>query len=113
MEREKALDLMWHAHTWPARNFAYKMGQGPEPGKPEDVFMWAELTEPVEVHEWNGNHPVEENTTKRTVEAGTRVLVTVYSRFGDVGIRARNLEKVCHGYDARVDPEILDNWERA
>jgi len=47
------------------------------------------------------------------VEAGTRVLVTVYSRFGDVGIRARNLDKVGHGYDARVDPETLINWERA
>lgn len=113
MTREEALKLMWESHNWPARNYAFKMGKGPNPGEWRSIFMWAELTEPVEMHEWNGWHPVKENTTNRTVETGTMVLVTVYSRFGDVGIRARNLDKVGHGYDARVDPEILINWERA
>ncbi len=113
MTRDEALKLMRECHNWGDRNFAFQTGKGPDPGKRESVFMWAELTEPVEMREWNGRHPVDENTVIQEVGVGTRVLVTIFSRFGDVGIRARDLDKVGHGYDARVDPEILDNWERA
>ena len=116
MSREDALDIMWAAHVPPY------VGR-------DKAFFYANLLEPVEMHEWNGNHPVEENINRWTAEAGTTVLVTVYSRFGDVGFRARDLEKVSprqslgskgsltprleHGYDARVDPETLINWRRA
>jgi len=100
MTREEALAIMWAAHVHPYE------GAGKE-------FMYAELTEPVKMHEWSGKHPVEKNTVVRTVPAGTKVIVTVYSRLGDVGVRARNLDRVGHGYDARVDPEKLTNWRRA
>ena len=82
------------------------------PPKP-DVFFLAETTEPVEMHVWNGVHPVEENTKVHTAPAGTTVLVTVYSRFGDVGIRDDNLDPPSHGYYARVNPDTLNNWRIA
>jgi len=44
MDRDKALELMREAHNWPYRNFLFKTGKGPNPGKWENVFMWAELT---------------------------------------------------------------------
>jgi len=110
VSRKEALQNMWEAHN-PFLD--------PETGEMRKVpvfkeaFYRAELTESVTMHEWNGTHPVKENTTEYEVPAGTRVMVTVYSRFGDVGIRARDIETPCHGYDARVNPEVLINWERA
>lgn len=75
-----------------------------------DLFLWADLVEDAEMHEWNGTHPVEDNTTIRMTPAGSTVLVTVASRLGDVGIRDKNLNPPCHGYNARVLPESLTNW---
>jgi len=99
MKREEALDIMWAAHVIPYI-------------EPHKAFFYAELNQPVTMHEWSGTHPVEENQHVWKAPAGTRVIVTVYSSLGDVGIRARNLERVGHGYDCRVPPELLDNWER-
>lgn len=56
---------------------------------------------------WNGIHPPEENTTEHVCKAGTRVRVWMVSRFGDVGI-TDNLDEP-HGYDARVEPDILED----
>lgn len=99
MTREEALDIMWAAHVIPYI-------------EPHKAFFYAELNQPATMHEWNGAHPVEENRKVWEAPAGTRVLVTVYSSLGDVGIRARRLDEVGHGYDCRVPPEALDNWER-
>ena len=100
--REDALDLMWSAKT------AWPMQKKPELGYP--VFFQAELMRSVEMHCWNRKHPAEGNTKTHTAHAGSKVIVTAYSRFGDVGIRDRDIDNPRHGYDARVDPEILDNW---
>jgi hypothetical protein len=99
MKREEALDIMWAAHVIPYI-------------KPHAAFFYAELNQPATMREWNSIHPVEENENVWVAPAGTRVLVTVYSSLGDVGIRARRLDDVGHGYDCRVPPEWLCNWER-
>ena len=56
--------------------------------------------------EWNGRHPVEENVTHRVLPTGSRVKVTVVSRFYDCGITDDLLREI-GGYLARVDPGIL------
>lgn len=98
VSREEALNDMWEASHLKVDRPA---------------FYRAELTEPVTMYEWNGEHPVEKNQKVYEVPAGTKVMVTVFSRFGDVGIRARDIKTPRHGYDARVDPETLINWEKA
>jgi hypothetical protein len=63
--------------------------------------------------EWNGRHPVEENSVERMLVPGTRVAVPMLSRFGDVGFRARRLNPATDsydGYDGRTAPENLSNW---
>ena len=99
MTLDEALDILWENKDWQNRTRA-------------ETFLYATTTEPGTLHEWDGAHPVEENTVERHVPAGTRVLVTMISRFGDVGIRARNLVPACHGYDARVSPKKLTDWSR-
>mgnify|MGYP006266943299 CR=1 FL=1 len=47
---------------------------------------------------------------KRVARAGTRVLVTMVSRFGDVGIRDDRLVPASNGYYGRVAPEDLSDW---
>lgn len=110
-----ALRVLGARLTWNRDSFMFKTGKGPDPGAwPGDTFFYAELVEPVEFKEWNGQHPVEENYSRVWIAPpGTKVMVTVLSRFGDVGIRARNLDELKHGYDARVDPETLTNWVKA
>lgn len=72
------------------------------------VFAHADLVEPTQIRECDEdcdrNH---EHTV--TYPAGTRVLCTMVSRFGDVGIRARQIHRIENGYDARVMPEKLRN----
>lgn len=68
------------------------------------VFAHARTTRPITVREGHDDCAV----TERVIPAGTRVLCTMVSRFGDVGIRARDVDIVCHGYDMRVPPEWLD-----
>ena len=74
----------------------------------KDCFMQATLTVDCDMRQWNGHT---EKVTEYTVPAGSRVIVTMLSRFGDVGIRGKNINKAQHGYDARIDPEKLENWE--
>lgn len=52
----------------------------------------------------------EDGTRKRMIHAGTRVLVTMVSRFGDVGIRDDRLTPPSNGYYGRVPPEYLGDW---
>lgn len=72
-----------------------------------DRNVTATLKKDVTMHVWNGHHPVEDNTSTHTCKAGTTVKVWMVSRFGDVGI-TDNFENP-RGYDARVEPEILEN----
>ena len=74
-----------------------------------DMFATAELLVNVQMSKWNGIHPVETNSTDYTVKAGTKVLITVYSRLGHAGIRDDNLDKPVHGYYGCAYPEQLKN----
>lgn len=74
-----------------------------------EMFAQAELLVDVEGSEWNGTHPVEKNERKYTMKAGSTVLITMASRFGDVGIRGTDIDEESHGYHARVLPEMLRN----
>lgn len=78
--------------------------------KDADRFVYATLTKPVTMRVWNGTHPQESNTRTHTAPVDTRVLVTMLSRFGDVGIRDSHLVPASHGYYARVAPESLKDW---
>jgi hypothetical protein len=75
--------------------------------------LYATLVKDTEMREWNGVHPVEENTTVREAPAGTTVIVVMISRFGDVGVRDKKLEP-SYGYYARgLNPETdLTNWRK-
>ena len=86
----KACALMWDAKT-----------------HYEDCFMWATLTKDVSATDISSVG----KETNRIIPKGTRVIATVYSRFGDMGIRNDNIKDLRHGYVARVSPEDLTNWE--
>jgi hypothetical protein len=70
----------------------------------EDHFAHARLTRDVAVLL---NHSVAGDMRTRTIPAGTRVLCTIVSRFGDIGIRDTQIDRIAHGYDARVFPAAL------
>jgi hypothetical protein len=74
------------------------------------IFLYATLTEEATMSapaSRYGDPPV-----RWTAPKGTRVLVTMVSRFGDVGIRDRHLVPASDGYTGRVKPEKLCDWSR-
>lgn len=76
-----------------------------------EIFANAELTQDVEMRAWNGTHPSEapKNNRSYTMKAGETVLITMASRFGDVGVRGTSVDQEIHGYHARIDPRWLTN----
>jgi len=78
----------------------------------KECFLYATLAQNVTMSAWSGKHPVDENSEEYEAYKGDRVLVTMVSRFGDFGIRGRNLTPATHGYHARVEPELLADWSR-
>lgn len=90
--KDPVLQAMWDAKTpaWPV--------------KPE-VFAHAELVRDTPVHE-RGDSAV---AAIKIYPAGTKVICTMVSRFGDVGIRARFVDERRNGYDIRVDTSDLKN----
>jgi hypothetical protein len=115
LTEEEALELLWSAKGafltdpdgTPRMDEHKKLIPNP---RCANVFVYATTGEEVQFREWNGNHPVEKNTETYKRPAGTRVLVTMVSRFGDVGIRDHDLVPPSNGYDARVMPEQLKDW---
>ena len=74
--------------------------------------VYATTTKDVTMYVWNGQHypTVSANMTEHTCKAGTKVLVWMVSRMGDVGITDNLID--ARGYDARVDvDEYLTNIE--
>lgn len=66
--------------------------------------IYAKTKKDVEMSVWNGNHPVEENSTTHICKAGTKVRIWMVSRFGDVGITDNITNPT--GYGARnIDPD--------
>lgn len=68
--------------------------------------IYAKTTKDFEMHVWNGKHPVESNTTKYICNAGTKVIIWMVSRFGDVGITDDLIDPI--GYNARGVNADLD-----
>lgn len=71
--------------------------------------IYAKTIKDIEMRVWNGQHPVEQNTTNHICKAGTKVMVWMVSRFGDVGI-TDNLENPT-GYNVRgldADTDLID-----
>lgn len=97
LSQNLALDILWR------NKCAWAYGRGHR-------WVYANLVEDTQMREWNGKHPVDQNTTEHIAPAGAPVLVTMASRFGDVGIRDRNLVPPSDGYTARLDPSKLTNW---
>lgn len=94
MTEEEALDILWsHKSTSYMANgkVVQVTPRGPE-------FLYATTKLPVNFGE------------EGSKKGGTRVIVTMVSRFGDVGIRSTKLDEKRHGYTARVDPGALDDW---
>lgn len=73
-----------------------------------DVWAHGELTETVEMIEYTDRESGYQARPYQ-VQAGTTVLITMLSRFGDVGIRAHDISKKLHGYHGRVDPAVVTN----
>lgn len=64
-----------------------------------------------EMNVWNGKHDpsVEANCDKHICKTGTKVLIWMVSRFGDIGITDNFINP--KGYDRRgVEAEELENW---
>lgn len=75
--------------------------------KGREMFSHGILLVDIPAFQWNGNHPVESNTTSYIIPAGSKVLITMISRFGHVGIRNHDIGQESHGYDAAAQPEEL------
>lgn len=74
-----------------------------------DTHGYVTTTEPLEMEEWNGKHPVEENTTRHTIPVGSTLKIVMVSRFGDCGLTDK-LDAV-NGYGLRLQwnsPKITD-----
>jgi len=85
---------------------------------PEELelrFFWgklkieAETKEDIEMNVWSGKQPVDENISKHICKKGSKVLVTMASRMGDIGI-TDNLTNP-NGYNTRVDISVLESFE--
>jgi hypothetical protein len=115
LAQEEALDVLWSAKEMFLADEGGKLRRdagGKLVSNPNwcCAFVYATLAREVEFRQWNGVHPVDENSEVYRRPAGTRVLVTMVSRFGDVGIRDRDLVPPSNGYSARVMPEDLVDW---
>ncbi len=76
----------------------------------KEMKVYAKTTKEVVMQVWNGKHPVDENTSNHNCKAGTKVLVWMVSRMGDVGITDNLVD--ARGYSARVDPDkYLTDYE--
>ncbi len=76
-------------------------------GAGQEMFAHGVLKVDRPASRWNGNHPVEKNSIEYIIPAGTKVLITMISRFGHVGIRDYDIDKQEHGYVASAQPDDL------
>jgi hypothetical protein len=109
MTQEEALNILWSAKN------VYLTNDKGEPRLDEHgkalpnpkwcaAFVYATLTQDVKMHY------SDDDKKYRLAKAGARVLVTMVSRFGDVGIRDDRFVPASNGYYARVSPETLTSW---
>jgi hypothetical protein len=68
-----------------------------------DHFSHATLLRDVEMHVWDGKHPVGEHMKTHVAKTGTRVLITVFSGLGHLCIRDFKIDDLTHGYYSAVE----------
>jgi hypothetical protein len=93
LTQEEALRILWANKDWE--------------NKKEDKFVYATTVKSIDIMDFA---TPQKPKVERTIPIGTTVLVTMYSRFGDVGIRDDRLVPPSNGYYARVLPEDLKDW---
>lgn len=67
----------------------------------KDYCAYCTTARELTLKEWNGTHPVDENTAEIIMPVGSTLKVVMVSRFGDMGL-TRHLDTT-HGYSIRVD----------
>jgi hypothetical protein len=109
MTQDEAIEVLWSAKgaylMEPDGTMKLDAAKKPIPNpKWCDAFVYATLGKDVSVS-------VEGKPKKpRVIKKGTRVLVTMVSRFGHVGIRDDRLTPASNGYCTSVKPEDLTDW---
>lgn len=75
----------------------------------KEVFATAVLNKDAFAIEYTYKLDREMTSKERTIKAGTKVIITMISRFGDVGIRDYDIKASKHGYISRVSPDDVDD----
>ena len=115
MTQDEALKILWSAKS---------MYQVEADGKPKlddkkrpivnpkgcDAFVYATLLKDVTMHVSTTEETHRNIDKTRIAKADTRVLVTMVSRLGHVGVRDDHLVPASNGYYAGVMPEDLKDW---
>jgi len=114
LTQEEALEVLWSAKSAfvPDENGLPRKGDdGKFLTNPNwcDAFVYGTLQRDVDV--WRGDQ--NEKKPVRVIPKDTRVLVTMVSRFGHVGIRDNHLVPASNGYCATCQPEDLADWNMA
>ena len=109
--REEAFDYLWSGKSAFLRDDvgdfvrdekgAFKAN--PNFGK---VWVYADLLVDIEIETWERLRRIERHIAK----AGTTVLITMISRFGDIGIRDKNITPPSDGYSCRIAIDQLTNF---
>ena len=76
----------------------------------DDYSFYATTTKDIEMRVWNGNHhpSVEANCTEHICKAGTKVLIWMVSRMGDVGITDNLIDATGYGSRVEADEYLTD-----
>ncbi len=102
MTEEEALEILWDNKD------VTKLLSRPKGW--EEHFLYATLKSKATMRIIGDERRPGNKEKRYSVPKGTTVLVTMVSRFGDVGIRDRDLEPPSHGYWCRVVPSKLKDW---
>jgi len=80
----------------------------------ETKSAYCAATKPIELHKWNGRHPVEENEEIVTVLPGSTLKIVMVSRFGDCGLTDDLEAKNGYGTRVDIDSPLITNvrWEQ-
>jgi len=115
LTQDEALEVLWSAKSAFILDDEGLPRKDPETGKfltnPHwcNAFVYGTLQRDVDV--WRGDQ--NEKKPVRVIPKDTRVLVTMVSRFGHVGIRDNHLVPASNGYCATCQPEDLTDWNMA
>jgi hypothetical protein len=102
MTQEEALAILWKNKDWKSHQEGWV-----------EKFIYATLLVDATMHFSDEITVPRGREIERVAPKGSTVLVTMVSRFGDVGIRDDRLVPPSNGYYCRVMPEQLTDWREA